>query len=46
MTATLKARFLAASAYARPVIPLTLSLIAGIAIGLLALITFANVVVR
>jgi competence protein ComEC len=34
MTATLKARFLSASAYARPVIPLTLSLIAGIAIGL------------
>jgi len=33
MTATLKARFLSASAYARPVIPLTLSLIAGIAIG-------------
>ena len=34
MTATLKARFLSASAYARPVIPLTLSLIAGIVIGL------------
>ena len=33
MTATLKARLLSASAYARPVIPLTLSLIAGIAIG-------------
>ena len=33
MTATLKARFLSASAYARPVIPLALSLIAGIAIG-------------
>lgn len=33
MTATLKAHFLSASAYARPVIPLTLSLIAGIAIG-------------
>jgi len=33
MKATLKARFLSASAYARPVIPLTLSLIAGIAIG-------------
>jgi competence protein ComEC len=33
MTATLKARFRSASAYARPVIPLTLSLIAGIAIG-------------
>jgi competence protein ComEC len=33
MTATLKARFLSASAYARPVIPLTLSLIAGIAVG-------------
>jgi competence protein ComEC len=33
MTATLKARFFSASAYARPVIPLTLSVIAGIAIG-------------
>jgi hypothetical protein len=33
MTATLKARIRSASAYARPVIPLTLSLIAGIAVG-------------
>ena len=33
MTATLKARLLSAPAYARPVVPLTLSLIAGIAIG-------------